>query len=153
VCLADGKTLLRALQGSSREEAKGKFTAGWEAIAIMLRIRPEQLEVFGKLSSKQFEQRMASHLRTRFAVQTAGLTDDALLGRIQVGIQKARCYGFELEPHIRSYLELSMTHGAEFDRDPKIPWAGEILRNHRLDAETKLQRLEEHDMLSHQGSA
>jgi hypothetical protein len=111
----------------------------------MLKIRTEQFEAFQNYSRAQFEKSMVSHLRERFLAETAGLSDDGLLGKVQEGMKQAKCYGIETEAHIRSYLELTMIYGADFDRSPNTPWAGRILRDHRLTADDKIQKLEDCD--------
>jgi hypothetical protein len=118
-----------------------------------MRIRAEQIRFLGELSGRQFEQRMAAHLRDRFPSQTAAVSDDALLGRIRSGAQKAKCYGLETETQTCTYLEFDVIYGGDFDENAQTGWAGTILRNHRLSGDEKLQALEDHELFAERAGA
>ena len=119
----------------------------------MLTIRNAQMAAFAESLRNQFERRMETHLRSRFPERAAAYSSANLTGLVRGGIKQAAHYGIELEPDIRRYLELSLEYGPEFDRDPKLPWAAEIL-NQDLDGTEKLQQLDEYELfLPRKGSA
>ncbi len=55
------------------------------------------------------------------------LGDAALRRAISYGVQRAHNYGITSECDVCKYLDLMFGLGPDFDRDPKLPWAKEIL--------------------------
>ena len=111
----------------------------------MLKIRPEQMEIFKQIEIKNFENRMVKHLRSTFPSQTKMSNDDKLLELIRVGIDRSLKYGITMEWDIRRYLECSVLYGWDFDESPKTKWATDILNDPNLDAREKMDKIEQFD--------
>jgi uncharacterized protein (UPF0335 family) len=110
----------------------------------MLTIRKEQFEVFQKASSKQFQQRMISHLRKVFVERTAGISDDNLRALIEAGIERARQYKVVLEDDVQRFLESMIVYGQDFDSNPRLKWARSALRAHNITGTEKMDVIEKH---------
>ena len=95
----------------------------------MLTIRKEQLAVFGPLGKKAFEDRMITHLKKVFPEQSESLGEPKLRKIIQYGTQRAASYKIISERDVCKYIDLMILYGADFDKDPKLPWAQSILQN------------------------
>ncbi len=91
-------------------------------------IRAEQYELLARASLRDFETRAAAHLGEFFPEQCRSLGQDGLLRAIAYGVQRSHEYGIRTECDVCQYLDLMFGLGPDFDRDPKLPWAGEILR-------------------------
>ncbi len=95
----------------------------------MLTIRPEQMEVFRKAALQKFEDELVGHLQG-FAAKHSELLGDADLRRvIRLGMDRAARYGFTNRGPVRFYVELIFLLGSDFDTDPQLPWAGEVLND------------------------
>jgi hypothetical protein len=93
----------------------------------MLNIRPGQMEAFEQAAQRRFENDMAAHLR-KFAPRHCKILDEeALRTIIRLGIERARKYGFTNVGPVRLFLELMFLFGSDFDTDPQLPWAAEVL--------------------------
>jgi len=92
----------------------------------MLIIRDQQMRV---LSLALFERWVVEHLREHFAGPCGELGDAGLRSLVERGLQAARRYGFVQEADLCGYLDLTVALGADFDADPRFPWASAILKN------------------------
>ncbi len=105
----------------------------------MLIIRQEQIEV---LAEAAFEQRIVAHLHEFFPGQCGVLSEGELRGLVQEGIRKARAYGFEETAHLCQFVDLMLLLGRDFDVSPRHAWAGQILKDSRIQRPTtRLNRL------------
>ena len=105
----------------------------------MLTITERQANV---LAHAMFESWMVRHLAEFFAEETAGLSVASVRSRIRDAVQRARGHGFVSESQWCRYVDLSFILGPEFDRDPNLPWASEILADKRLtDPEMRIDLL------------
>lgn len=111
----------------------------------MLRIRKEQMTVFGRaLELKQFEDEMVVHLRQFSPWHADVIGNDWLRRAVRLGIERAAVYGVTNPGLLKSYVELMMMFGAAFDVDPLYPWTAEILREPGLaDEVVRMKRLYE----------
>jgi hypothetical protein len=114
----------------------------------MLVIRQQQMEVLGKYMQKQFEDRLAAHLRTRFPQQTKEMAESAIHALIAGGIEKARRYGISSEDDVRRYVEYMARYGQDFDTDRKTVWARRFLRDKDLDGTSKLNKMDEYELFA-----
>lgn len=111
-----------------------------------MEIRDAQLETLAANQMRRFVDGMVIHLRDDFRSerQRHGVSDTCLPDLVRSGIEDAARYGVTYEDDVQLYLECLAMLGPEFDRDPTIPWAGEILRADYLDGETKMSEIHEH---------
>jgi hypothetical protein len=86
----------------------------------MLRIPRRQQDALGEAQVADFERRAAVHLRGYFPEDCQALDDSALR-------ELAAGFGVLAERDVTLYLDVMMTLGPDFDRDPTLPWAHEIL--------------------------
>jgi hypothetical protein len=93
----------------------------------MLTIRKEQEEALGRDRLRRFVIQMEQHLRQFFPARCAELGDEAVREWIHHGIERAAVYGVVAERDVCKYIDVMFTCGREFDEDPKLPWAREIL--------------------------
>lgn len=109
----------------------------------MLTLTPEQFERLGTDQKQRFVAGLVQRLRNDFPRQTRARDDAAMNLLIDTGSRNAAVYGLVGEAHIRYYCGMMLRHGENFDADPKLPWAGEILDNDQLGATEKVARLDE----------
>ena len=109
----------------------------------MLLIRAEQLKMFSRWQLRQFEDKMAVHLRERFAGRPEVENDGALRSMIQSGRELARKFGVVHEPDVRIFLELMTEYGADFHT---LPWAAKILSDATLSGAGRIERLDDHSL-------
>jgi hypothetical protein len=95
----------------------------------MLTMRPAQVQSFSEAEITHFVEETATHLNKFFPEQCKALGDSKLLTAIRYGIKRAAAYQITAKSDVTKYLDLGIVFGADFDRDPKLPWAGEILRS------------------------
>ena len=108
----------------------------------MLKIYDDQAEAFTRAARRDFEDRMAAHLRRFFPHEGRILGDAGLRDTIRHGVARAATYGVVSEHDVAWYLNLMMALGREFDADPLLPWAHAILTGAELpDAPTRMARL------------
>ncbi len=93
----------------------------------MLKIYPEQNDAFAQAAVRDFEARMARHLRRFFREECRILGEDSLFETIRHGIRRASSYGIVNERDVALYLNLTLALGRDFDSDPLLPWARAIL--------------------------
>ena len=120
----------------------------------MIAIRPQQLEVFSKAALKSFEERMMAHLGKFFPGQCAEMGEQKTRETIQEGIKKARRYGIASEHDVCIYVDVMFEYGHDFDTDPKLPWASQILTNPAIQTPTyRVNRLFDAAMASRKSGA
>ena len=111
----------------------------------MLTIRPEQVAVLEQYMVKQFEERMRIHLQRVFSEELQTIGEVELRERIRLGVKKARSYQIIREGDIQRYLECAVIYGWEFDT---TSWAREILSREDWDGEIKMDKVEQHRLIS-----
>jgi hypothetical protein len=98
----------------------------------MLTIRKEQLAIFQKVSSQNFENRMLSHIKKFFPKRMEELGEPGTRELIRYGIQRSASYRIRKQPDICKYIGIMVVFGRDFDRDPKLPWASTVLNDRSL---------------------
>ena len=93
----------------------------------MLRIRPEQMQIFEDLAFDRFKTGLVPHLRRSFPSKTRALDDAALTAWVAATVTRGQARGFESEADLTRWVELCGLFGTAFDKDPMLPWAGEVL--------------------------
>ena len=98
----------------------------------MLKIRKEQMDILGEYMLKKFEDHMVVHVRQRFAEKLKDTTEEAIRTIVRKGISKAKCYDIRIEHDVERYIDLMFILGDDFDTSEKILWAGQLLRNNKM---------------------
>lgn len=96
-------------------------------VAAMLRIRPEQMEALEQAAVRRFETETARHLSTFAPEHSEILGEEGVRKVVGLGIERARRYGFTNRGPARFYVEMMFLFGSDFDTDPQLPWAAQIL--------------------------
>lgn len=65
---------------------------------------------------------------------------------VRLGMARAAGYGLDRRGAVRFYIESMFMFGSDFDTDPQIPWAAELLATPYLDPMAKASRLYERAM-------
>ena len=92
-----------------------------------------------------FVKKMCSHLKKLFPICDS-LRDAELERTVRDGINKAEEYGVKDDFDVQAYLECIVRHGPAFDVDPRLEWAGELLRNNAYTGERKMRMIREYAM-------
>jgi hypothetical protein len=95
----------------------------------VLLIRDEQVSALRRVRQKEYEKRLAAHLRKYFSETCADLGARGLRDAVRYGIHRARSYGIHSERDVVKYLNLMFVFGRDFDTDPRFPWAASMLRS------------------------
>jgi hypothetical protein len=101
----------------------------WLWRATMLTIRKEQITVFEQAALRNFEDQMLEHLKGFTPRHYAILGEPGVRQVIRLGIERAGQYGLTSRGPVRFYIELIFMVGSDFDTDPQLPWAAEILND------------------------
>jgi hypothetical protein len=89
-----------------------------------------------------FEDRMVAHLAEFFPEKSKALGEADTRERIQEGAVKARRYGIVSEQDVCIYIDMMFEYGNDFDVDPELPWATQVLKDPEIkDSTYKVNRL------------
>ncbi|MEO8131539.1 MAG: hypothetical protein ABJF23_26090 [Bryobacteraceae bacterium] len=114
-----------------------------------MQIRIEQMEELSDSMLQQFEGKMETHLRSRFAGKLAGTSDADLQSHIHEGVTRARRHGVQAKNDIRRYLEYTVEYGPDFDAT--CPWAASILEAKEMDGYKKMNSLDDYSTFELRG--
>jgi DNA-directed RNA polymerase subunit F len=92
-----------------------------------MKIRSEQIEVFEQAAVRNFEDEMVAHLAEFSPELFKVIKEEQMREATRGGISAAAKYGLTFRGPVRTYLELMLLFGSQFDTDPQYPWAAEIL--------------------------
>lgn len=107
-----------------------------------LTIRKDQMELFRREEERRMEQRLTRHFLTHYPRESRQAGGPAaLLPWVRRGIALARSRGFETERDLGLFTALTLILGAEFDRDPQLPWAAGLLADLSLGPSDRLDYL------------
>jgi len=98
----------------------------------MLRIRKEQNDELAKVALKRFEDGMVIHLNECFPEECKALGAEATRATIRYGMERAADYDIVSQRDICIYTDVMFVFGTDFDKDPNLPWAGQILSDKSL---------------------
>ncbi len=93
----------------------------------MLVIRKEQMDVLDQYMLNTFENLLVDHLNRYFPEKCGELGEEGLRETIRYGIKRAEDYGIVIEHQVSLYINLMFMFNRDFDQDPALPWASEIL--------------------------
>lgn len=98
----------------------------------MLSLRPPQLEALGHARRVELEQRLHAHVCRTLPATTRGMSDAEIRDAVHHGVSRALAHGIDTERGVCKYVNLVFVLGRDFDRDPRLPWAREILEGARV---------------------
>jgi hypothetical protein len=93
----------------------------------MLEIRSEQMAAFEQAALRAFEDEMVEHLGKFSPQHCEVMGEPRVRSVIQLGMARAKTYGFTNRGPLRFYLEMMFMFGSDFDTDPLLPWVAKIL--------------------------
>ncbi len=93
----------------------------------MLQLRNHQLDALDEAGLSRFERRMEIHLDRHFSAVVRPMSSQALASTIRHGVARARHHGIGTERQVCKYINLMFVFGRDFDLDPRLPWAAQIL--------------------------
>jgi hypothetical protein len=107
----------------------------------MLTIRKEQMAVFEAHFDRQFRAGLLRHVRTDLPTESKAMSDGDVDGMITQAIERGRPYGVTSERDVALFLDLMLLKGRDFDRDPKLRWMGNILKDKDLEGAAKMNAI------------
>lgn len=109
----------------------------------MIHIRSSQMETFDAYSLNKYKAELCKHLTRYDSLLCEAAGSEALEEAVDLGLQRAHECGFTLNGPIRTYLEIMLALGSDFDRDPQyfwlIPWLRPQERYPEMDRARYLQ--------------
>jgi len=99
-------------------------------------IREDQMCALEGASERGFEMRMLERMRTYFPRHEQCLSETQLLDFVRLALNRAERHVLTTERSVALYLDLMCVLGSEFDTDPQIPWAAEILADRTFPAQS-----------------
>lgn len=107
----------------------------------MLVVRSSQLHALRHAAWKNFEDEMWDHWSAYFPVDCELMGERSARKAIRYGIERADAAGFTMKGEMCRYIDLSLSLGSDFDKDPLLPWAAEILAQ-TCPVEVKAKRMD-----------
>src|SRR5262245_14830183 len=111
----------------------------------MLKIRPEQMEVFQPVAERAFVRRVVEHLRETYAdivvqfpnevILIKQISDERLYRLVKQGITWAREYGMDWESSVTAFVVLLFVAAPNFDQHPLIQ---RVLKDERVEANSRM---------------
>jgi hypothetical protein len=106
----------------------------------MLKIRRRQLDALSDAAARDFEKRLAAHLRSSFPRVCAELGEAGTAALVADGIERARKHGITAERDVAKFVTLAAFLGRAFD---ERPGSREALADTSVPAEVRLERIYE----------
>jgi len=107
-----------------------------------MQIRREQMNTLDEHMRMKFEDFMVGHLWEHYPVECEEMGEDQVRDWIRHGTERAAVYEVEAERDVCKYIDVMFAFGRDFDQDPGLPWAGEILTDPRfMDSRERMDRL------------
>jgi hypothetical protein len=97
--------------------------------STMLSIRASQMEKLTSYCMDRYKAELCRHLAQYDSASCEAAGAEAIESVVNSGIRKARECGFTLDGPVRTYLEIMLALGMEFDRDPQYFWLSPWLRS------------------------
>jgi hypothetical protein len=107
----------------------------------MLTIREKQVAVLSAPQFKRFLDDLARHVGTFFPKRVKALGTEKTEEAIRDGIARAAAYGIKAERDACLYIDLMFSLGRDFDKDPSLPFASEILSDPEVSAACRIDRV------------
>lgn len=92
----------------------------------MLKFVKQQMTQLAEAGARDFEAQMVKRLGEQLP-SVAGMSGAELLGKVKAGIERAAAHHITSEKDVSRFLALAAVLGDQFDVDPKLTWAAELL--------------------------
>jgi hypothetical protein len=92
----------------------------------MLKFVKQQMTQLAEAGARDFEAQMVKRLSEQLPA-VAGMNGAELLGKVKAGIERAAAHHITSEKDVSRFLALAAVLGEQFDVDPKLTWAAELL--------------------------
>ena len=103
-----------------------------DRLKTTLRIGAAQMSAFEAPMRRRFEQQLVEHIRQYHPEQHSALSTDEVLEAVRYGIRRAAAHGITREQDITRFVDVMMVLGRDFDDEPRLPWAKQILQDESL---------------------
>ena len=90
---------------------------------------------------RHFESSMVEHVRTYFPNHYRIAGDDGTRDVVRYAVERAASHGHDTQRGVCFYLNVMLILGSNFDTDPQIPWAVEILTDEVPEPEYRIEKL------------
>jgi hypothetical protein len=108
----------------------------------MLIIRKEQIRAFERVDMPRFEKEMLKHVDEHFPRHAEVLGAKTVLNVIRHGFDRAENYDFSTRHEVCLFIDMMIMLGSDFDTDPQLPWAADILNDETIsDPTVKIEKL------------
>lgn len=106
-------------------------------------VRKGQMSAFEEQMRKGFEDRMVVHLNKFFPEKTRRMKEEELRASIREGVEKADGYFVTREVDVARFIDLKFALAPDFDELEEMSWAREILDDHSISGQDKIERIYE----------
>lgn len=110
----------------------------------MLIISDEQMKMFDEYMKEQFVEKVAVYIRETFPEETKKLNKNELLDLVRSGWIRAKEYGLAAEWDVCRFIQYKIRLSPDFDANPEMGWAGEILVDPDFSGKEKMDRIDYH---------
>ncbi len=107
----------------------------------MLTIRNAQLAVLAEARFEHYVDELAGLVARHWPEEFSAMGMEGARRLAEDAVVKAERYEIRGEAEVARYLNLMLALGRDFDRDPRYPWAGAILRDEAIAPRHKLKKL------------
>ena len=107
-----------------------------------MRLRSHTVAAFVDAALDRARDRIVAALRQTLPGDTSHVTVETLQALCDYGITRAAVYGLDTERSIYVYVAAMVLYGEQFDTNPRLPWAPEILNGEIIDQEVISKGLE-----------
>jgi hypothetical protein len=109
----------------------------------VLVIRHAQMDALARSAMEPFVENVIAHLRRVWPEECAAMGDEGLEAFVARGMARCERYGIETEYDVGRFCDLMLLLTPDFDEDPNIPWAQDILTSPGFDGRVKVDELME----------
>ena len=106
----------------------------------MMIIRSSQIEAFDNVALNKYKAELCIHLRQFDSLLCQAAGNEALNRTVDIGIGQAHKSDFILNGSIKTYLEIMITLGCEFNKDPQYFWLRPFLESEDFESENDKMR-------------
>jgi hypothetical protein len=105
----------------------------------MLVIRKVQMDTLDAYTREAFRRRMLQHVVAEFPGRAAELRPDGVKRIVDASIAKGVDYGVAGEEELQGFIDLSVELGPDFEEQPEMEWARQILEKESLSGQAKIE--------------